>query len=301
MKSPKLKELTTKLNNQLADLKPGESLVKENLSGAVYHMADGVSSSKIKTYIDCASKYEAHYVTKVIPRVEKKIFDLGSAAHSYVLELEKFSDEFVIQPAEFKVRRGKAWDIFKAEQDPDATVITLAEYEQVKAMSESVDRHTSARQLLSGGKAETSFFKRDVETGLIIKCRPDYRIPGRCIDYKSCVSSEPGQFGRDAKRMGYHISAAIYLDITGDDEFIFVATEKTPPYVTTAPIFFESDAMELGLILYRNALNAIATSEMFGHWSDYTDQPVGISLSSWERDHLENLVKMQNGVLSNVA
>jgi hypothetical protein len=298
MRSPKIKELITKLNKQLAALKPGESLVKEKISSVVYHGADGVSSSMIKDYIDCPALYNAKHVQKTLPREEKKIFDVGSGSHSYLLELEIFSDEFVIQPADILHRRGAHWDKFKATLLPDQTCITQEDYKNIKRMADAVKNHTPARNLLTGGTAETSFFIRDVETNMIIKCRPDYRKPGRCVDYKTCISSKPAKFSRDAKKLGYHISAAMYLDITKDDEFVFIATEKTIPHITTAPFYFDADAMELGRLLYRNALKGIEESIDFNHWPGYTDNAVEIGLASSENDLLNQLTNNEQDLLN---
>lgn len=287
----KVKELTTKLNNELATLKPGEILYKENLFGEVYHSCDGISSTQIKTAIECLAKYKAKHVDKSIKRETKKVFDLGSAAHSYVLELEKFGDEFVVQPNHIKTRHGAKWDQFKHSVNDYTTIITMDDYTRVVDMANAIQRHPKAKELLSGGMAETSYFKRDEETDLIIKCRPDYKKPGLLVDLKSCADGSEFGFSRNAKKMLYHMSAAMYLDITGEDKFAIVATETSEPHIVTAPIFFDEDALKFGYFKYRQALKKIESCMLFDTWPNYTDQPVEISLNRFELEELEELTE----------
>lgn len=285
----KVRELTTKLNKELNALKPGETLFKGNLLSEVYHRCMGVSSTQIKTFIECPAKYHALHVIKSVEQESQKFFDLGNAAHSYVLELEKFGDEFVVQPREIKVRHGAKWDKYKHSVPELVTIITMDDYKRVVAMATAIEKHPQASQMLAGGVAETSYFKRDEETGLIIKCRPDYRIPDTLIDLKSCADASPHTFERNAKKLGYHISAAMYLDITGDENFAIVATESAPPHIVTAPVAFDDETLTLGYLKYRKALKEIESCMLFDIWPNYTDQPVVISLNKFEQEELETL------------
>jgi exodeoxyribonuclease VIII len=276
------------LNERLAELKPGETISIENVPNDVYHASEGVSTSKLKLWLECPAKYYAQHVAGEIKRKEKKAFDVGSAAHCLILEPEKFNSDFIIQPEEIKVRRGKAWDAFK-EQAGDKIVLTKSDWEACHAMRDAVMAHTVGAQLVQNGKPEVAFFKRDEETNLIIKCKADYIIGDLIVDVKTAVSSEPSEFGRKAKTLGYHIQDAIYRDVIGMREFAFLVIEKEEPHIVTAPILFDTEARKLGYIEYRNAMRGIKQCFDTNAWHGYTDEPVIIGLTNWEKQKLEQL------------
>lgn len=286
MKPAILKGQITKLNKRLAALKPGELLVIENLHNDVYHGCEGVSTSKIKVFLECPAKYRAMFITKEIEREDKAVFDLGSAAHGLILEPEHFHRDFVLQPDYIDVRRGRKWDAF-CEVNQDRTVLTKQQWEFCHAMRQSVERHPFGSRLLTGGKAEVSYFKCDEETGLIIKCRPDYKLEDLIVDVKTCASSEPAQFARTALRLGYHIQDAVYRDIIGCGEFTFVAVESVKPFVVTAPITCTPRAHGLGYEEYRRAVTGIREAMDFDLWPGYTTEPVEIDLQPWQLNQLE--------------
>lgn len=288
MKESVLKGQVTRLNKALASLRPGEVLKKINLNAEVYHRSNGISTSRLKVFIDCPAKYKAMYITGEMEKPAGRQFDLGKAAHCLILEPQKFHSEFVRQPDEIKIRRGKAWDEF-AEAHADKVVITGDDWEACQRIRSAVECHSFGSRLLKGGKPEVSFFKRDVETGLIVKCRTDYLLGDLIVDVKTAASAHPEEFGRNAKNMGYPLQDAIYRDVTGLPEFAFLAVEKTAPYVVTAPILFDDDARRLGYVKYRKALRELAHAIEFDLFPGYASSTVVIGLKPWEMSELETL------------
>lgn len=288
MKESVLKGQITRLNKTLSALKPGQALKKLGLNAEVYHRCDGVSTSRLKVFIDCPAKYKAMYITREMERPSGRQFDLGKAAHSFILEPHKFHDEFVRQPDEIKIRRGKAWDEFN-EANADKVILNSDDWEGCQRIRDAVERHHFGSRLLSGGKAEVSFFKRDAETGLIVKCRTDYLLGDLIVDVKTTASAQPEEFGRYAKNLGYPLQDAIYRDVTGLPEFAFLAVEKVAPYVVTAPILFDDEVRRLGMAKYRKALRELAHALQFDDFPGYTSQPVVIGLKPWELHELESL------------
>lgn len=288
MQESVLKGQVTRLNKALAALRPGQVLKKVGLHADVYHRANGVSTSRLKVFIDCPAKYKAMYITGEMEQPSGRQFDLGKAAHCFILEPEKFHSEFVRQPDEIKVRRGKAWDEF-SEANADKVILTGDDWEGCQRIRSSVERHNFGARLLSGGKPEVSFFKRDVETGLIVKCRTDYLLGDLIVDVKTTASAHPEEFGRYAKNLGYPLQDAIYRDVTGLPEFAFLAVEKTAPFVVTAPILFDDEVRRLGFAKYRKALRELAHAIEFDLFPGYTSDPVVIGLKPWELSELEAL------------
>jgi hypothetical protein len=103
-------------------------------------------------------------------------------------------------------------------------------------MKGSVLCHEIASAMLTGGEAEYSYYTTDAETGIGLKCRPDYFNQNALIDLKTCRDASVEEFTRACFSMGYFIQAAFYLDVfnavnkTKLEEFYFVAVENTAPY-----------------------------------------------------------------------
>ncbi|WP_413734308.1 PD-(D/E)XK nuclease-like domain-containing protein [Shewanella sp. BJSY2023SW005] len=285
------------LNDRLEHLAPGERLVIDGLPDDIYHGSNGISCSKLKLFLECPQKYKAKYIDGMIPDAEKSYFDFGKAAHCMVLEPWAFSERYICQPDEIKVRRGKAWDDVKAQADNGGQVVlTRQQWEDMPLLRQSLESNKTALALSTGGVSERSIFKRDEETGLIIKCRPDYTIGGLIVDLKTSDTAEPRFFGAKAKRLGYHIQDAMYSDISECNEFCFFVIESARPFVITAPVIMDDKTKRLGYLKYRKALREIKQCMSTGEWPAYTDETTYVELNSWEQSELDDLEAQFDGV-----
>src|SRR5690606_1177382 len=82
--------------------------------------------------------------------------------------------------------------------------------------------------------------------GVKVKVRPDKLKKRACIDLKTTDDASPAGFARSCHEFGYHISAALYLDVLETfggkpRKFMFIAQEKKWPYV--AQVYVASDAL----------------------------------------------------------
>lgn len=278
------------LNARLEQLAPGERLIIDDLPDDIYHGAIGVSSSKLKLFIECPQKYHAKYIAKIIPDPEKAYFDFGKAVHTTFLQPWLFASSYVRQPDEIKVRRSKAWDEFKAKADANGQVVlTSDQWDDIPILRQSLESKPKAKALTTGGVAERSIFTRDVETGLIIKCRPDYMIGSLIIDLKSDASADPRFFGAKAKKLGYHIQDALYTDVAQADEFAFLVVESSRPFVITAPVILDADVKRLGYLKYRKAMRELKRCMEHNVWPAYTDVAVTVGLNAFEAQELDAL------------
>lgn len=106
--------------------------------------------------------------------------------------------------------------------------------------------------------------------------KPDLLRPdiGMDLDVKSCVSAHPVKFSKDAYTLGYHVQAAMGLDITSAvmgvdiDSFIFLALEKTPPYL--GALYDASELIEYGRSVYRKRLLHIYRCSKKNIWQGYS-------------------------------
>ncbi|MCU7961186.1 PD-(D/E)XK nuclease-like domain-containing protein [Shewanella sp. SW32] len=278
------------LNVRLEQLAPGERLIIDDLPDDIYHGAIGVSSSKLKLFIECPQKYYAKYIAKIIPDAEKAYFDFGKAIHTVFLQPWLFESSYVCQPEEIKIRSSKVWYAFKEKADAAGQVVlTQAQWDDMPILRQSLESNAKAKALTTGGVAERSIFTRDVETGLIIKCRPDYMIGKLIIDLKSDASADPRFFGPKAKKLGYHIQDALYTDVAGADEFAFLVVESCRPFVITAPVILDANVKRLGYLKYRKAMRELKRCMTHNVWPAYTDLAVTVGLNHFEQQDLEAL------------
>lgn len=255
-----------------------------------YHAARGTSSSHIKDVIEQSLlHYWYNHERPDREPVEKKAFDFGTATHTAVLEPDLLSQVIVEAPAfNLRTKEGKTLrDEFAAEH-AGKIVLVPEEFEAVHKIRDRVHSHPVAAGLLTGGRAEQSFFATDPETGELIKCRPDYLHANgfAMIDVKSTKNAAPAAFGKDCANYHYDISVPWYFDVlhalygATPDHFIFLAIEKEPPYAIGIYYAQPHDIERARTAARRNFLR-IVDARRKNHWPDYAESVEPLVLPAW--------------------
>lgn len=222
-----------------------------------YHAAEGVSSTLLKS---ACSKTLIHAIET--PYEPKEAALMGSALHDYYLTPEYFGNNFAVVPkVDRRTKVGKeSWAKFE-EGAQGKELLTDVQFESVKGMKSSILEHETASAMLKGGEAEFAYFATCPETGLTLKCKPDYIKDGCMMELKSAKDASPKGFAKDAANLFYHVSAAFYIDVyflaTGIkiNEFYFIASENTAPHGTAVHNLMEGDEeLCYGRMLYKKAL-----------------------------------------------
>jgi hypothetical protein len=256
---------------------------------AEYHAHPALSASGAKRLLPpgCPAlfKWEREHP------VHKDVFDFGSAAHREVLgaggpvEVGAFSD--------YRSKDARSWrDGCRAE---GRTPILVGDWDQVLGMARAIREHPVASALLDPdrGRPEVSLFWRDEGNGVDRRSRFDW-LPdasdGRLIipDYKTAQSAEPGAFARSAATYGYHQQAAWYMDAAvalglaepGGVSFVFIAQEKTAPYLVTV-CELDPYAIDVGRRLNDRACQVFAECTATDTWPGYSEDVELIYLPSW--------------------
>jgi hypothetical protein len=205
-----------------------------------------------KSGLDLINKSPAHYYQRYLSgqheEKSSKALEIGSAVHMAVLEPELFAETYAIYPElDRRTKAGKeAFEAF-IEQNANKAFLSASDFQQCLALAESVKSHEKAAKLLESGKAEQTITWDDLETGAPCKARPDFvteRMGSTFIvDLKTTEDASPRAFSRSAYKYRYHVQAAFYLDgyeqahgVT-PEAFIFVAVEKTPPYLVACYVY----------------------------------------------------------------
>jgi hypothetical protein len=126
----------------------------------------------------------------------------------------------------------------------------------------------------------------DDATALVVPCRglidlhpsdPKSNFDDALADLKTCASAEPRPWARAVFQRGYHVQAALYLDLfncaTGEDrrEFLHVLQENVKPF-ETARRSLSAEFISIGRDFYRNALVRYCQCLKSGTWPGYDDE-----------------------------
>lgn len=283
-------------NNELA-LEPGEVREFTDLPNLVYHGSMGVSSSKLKDACISLMYYNGVYNTGAIEKSRGKHFDVGNLAHTLILEPEMVEQEYKKKPdtpeptkpqrekydnwvklgkpskadnpkaypTEKMMERCEFWDNFTAENE-NIIIVGEEDWKVAEAMAEAVRSHEFAGKILNHSRrvSERSYFKVDEETGLLIKVRPDIEVDAVIADVKTIqMRGNPdeewllSELRREVKRRKYHVSAAMYLDVTDKKQFVWIFVNKEPGYHWVAVVKMSEETRADGHKIYRDKLNAI--------------------------------------------
>lgn len=261
-----------------------------------------LSASGMKKIIhDCPARFWWDN-PRLNPKAEEKrtkALDVGTAAHAWIIHGESFVDSIAVMPPELDLRSnaGKAFAV-QAEGE-GKTLIRSHEFEAIKAMRDAVLRCDLARLALENGQPEQSLFWQDEETGVWLRCRPDWMPTAlRFIpDYKTARSCVPADFERSVDEYGYHIQAAHYLDgigkVTGHqpDAFFFIVQEKQAPYLVSVCALSE-EAMHWGRLLVRRAIRVFADCLERDWWPGYDGNVATVGLPGYAAKRYEAMDAM---------
>jgi hypothetical protein len=267
--------------------------VVDGMSADDYH-ADrtSISSSGLRSILDPGCPAQFKY-DRDNPKPHKKEFDLGHAAHLFVLgegpELEVI-DYPDWRPKAAQSKRDAAYEEGKVP-------LLTKDHEQVKAMAEAIRQDPIAGPLFRPGSgiAEQSIFWTDPATGIRCRVRPDWlmQLPGLtlAVDYKTAKDASPLALSRAIRDRSYHQQDALYLEgieaagLAPDHcRFVFVFQSKTAPYLITVRELSEADRT-IGRARNQRALRLYAECMRTDEWPDWTgpvtDIPM-ISLPPWD-------------------
>lgn len=227
---------------------------------------------------------------------ESDALDFGTCFHSLALEGR---DDFVEIPANYTNEKGeeKPWNWnakvcqkWGADQG-DKIPLKPAEVVACRSMAEAVRRSIGE----PNGRIEASLFAEI--KGRPFKCRVDYLPDDHnepIVDLKSCQSAEPGKFIRNALDLGYHLQAALTLDIVRacglpHSQFDLLAVESEAPHTTCRMEFADKDltVTRLGRIHYRAAFQRLLNAQESGHWFGYGTVAAEDHLPIWMQKELE--------------
>lgn len=267
------------------------ALVEYDVPDVEYHARPGLSYSGAKVLLDCPARYRYERDHPVI----KREYDLGHVAHRLILGK---GSEFAICDVVYRDKHPRAGEVVDDWATKDAQTwrdetraagkvpILLHEHAAAERMADAVLTST-AGPLFTNGRAEVSLSWVDEQTGVPLRGRFDYLLPGAIVDPKTCDKASPTAIRKSAYDYGYWIQHAAYTEGAkacglGDLPMIFVFVEsKRPHLVTTAQP--DPDAAAYGQRRWREAIDLYDACTQAGQWPGYAPDIIDIPLPSYAR------------------
>lgn len=261
-----------------------------------YEAIDAVNWSTAKH----ALKSGLHYKHATEHReADRPAWVFGRASHCAVLEPDRFLRDVVVYPG--KVRRGQAWDAFKAEH-AGREILKAGERKAIEKMAEVVHAHTEASRLLNteGRIVEEPMTWIDPQTGIKCKGIPDLRAPGLLLDYKTAATIEFHPYMAAVARYLYAAQLAFYVRgivANGGERPVcwHAAQEKSSPYDVGCFRITEQD-MHAGETAVFNAMHTIAECRRSGAYPGQYPEPVDSELPPWAFGDDDEEITFENEV-----
>jgi exodeoxyribonuclease VIII len=256
-----------------------------NMSNDEYHSNIDFLS---KGNADLLGKAPALYLQKIKEGDKKtKALFQGRAIHTFCLEPHKVERIYYRLPknhnGKTKVGKERVARILENGFIP----LSDEEWQQFSDMSDSVNSHKYASALLSGAIIESSVFWTDFLTNCPCKCRPDilhhtYRV---LADLKSAIDASEDGFSRAIANFKYYTQAAHYLDgvqtlFPEITRFLFIAVEKTPPYLV-AVYELDERSITIGRRQITETYRTFMDCKQSGIYPGYEETINVISLPRW--------------------
>ncbi|HUU96837.1 MAG TPA: PD-(D/E)XK nuclease-like domain-containing protein [Phycisphaerae bacterium] len=259
---------------------------------AAYDAVPAVNWSALKYMRESPLEYRY----RLTHRDDKPAWVLGRATHAALYEPDVFADHYVVYPG--PVRRGKAWDAFKAEHDGDE-ILTAAERTEAAMIADAVRSNPNAARYIDGGYVEQRITWTDAITGLACKGRTD-EVNGRVIDLKTTRNIDARRFAADVARFGYHCQAAFYQDgleangVTGLDSPVLIAVQNQAPY-DVAVYELPDVVVEQGRAEYRRLLEQVLRCTEHNEWPGVAPDTVQLTLPAWAVEEEDDVMPTAGG------
>lgn len=207
---------------------------------------------------------------------------LGTLAHMMTLEPHRVDAHVAVWDG--KVRRGKDWDAFEAENG-GRIIAKPDEIIAAQAIADAVHSHPVSADYLRAGAPEVTL-RWDI-AGRACKGRADWIDQGRdlVVGIKTGVDIAPRAFGAAVMRYGYDLQWAWYADgyetITGrKPTMVEIVVESREPHdviVYRVP----AAVLDRGRSEYQRLLQIVTECERTGVWPGQAAGEVEVELPAW--------------------
>jgi hypothetical protein len=172
-----------------------------------------LSSSSAKKLLESPKAYHR----SLTQSMDSQALRDGRLIHLSLLEPEKVENLHIIKGT-------KASKLYKgaAQEFGSANVYTESEHRNAKYITDELNNCSAVRDLLDGAMFEVPAIGNVYD--LPFRAKADILKPNVVIDLKT--TSDINAFRYSAKKFSYDLQAALYMELFGVDEFVFLVIDK---------------------------------------------------------------------------
>jgi hypothetical protein len=276
------------------------NMIRDDLTNDEYRAHRKVSNSMLSDLaVSPFHCWALNFAPDRPKRKETPSMKIGTLAHCAILEPDMIDARYVIAPDDLSMqtKAGKEWAAAQTR-----IIITQDMMDAAQAQRAVVMAAPEIASILNRpGKAETSVFWTDEETGLECMCRPDWvgtLTTGEAVilDLKTTADAMPSSFGKSVASFGYHRQAAHYtagLQANGVDVamFLFAVVTNSYPYIA-APYVLDADSAAQGEEEIAELLALYAQCSRTNHWPAFGPGYQVASLPRWAKRELNETLEI---------
>lgn len=249
----------------------------------------------------------------------------GQIGHDMQLFPDEWRSMYHVLPEGFTESHYNKWSSAIKARDfavsKGKTPISHSLFHKVVACARQIGLDPIASTALRNGVNEITLVWRDPETGVWLRCKPDF-LPNSVVQGRetTIVSDlkfmapeycSPQGFSSAIKRFGYHLSAAFYFEgiehIYGSRPTYWnhIVIEKEYPFTVSSYPLPEED-IQRGKFQMRKAIHKFAECLNRGtsveHWPAYTSsEPVTVGLNTFSRKTIDEHGSEQDAAMINAG
>ena len=261
--------------------------IKSGVSYEQYRALPGVNVSSLKEL----RRSPLHYRHRLSHPQTSDALTLGTAAHVATLEPHRYPEAIAVWDRKTETgraapRTGKAWESFVAEHE-GRTTITLDEHETAQAIAAAVRSDPTAARYLRRGLPEVSM--QWESRGALLKGRVDWLTELDGVDVvvglKTTRDCRPGEFARQAYKLGYHMQWAYYHDgfraVRGVAPYMVeIVVESAAPYAV-AVYTIPEPVLSLGREEYVELLAMLRDCQTADVWPGPVPHETELTFPAW--------------------
>lgn len=288
---------TASKNPEIVDsnFKPFWKFVDEATTEEMYH-ADRTALSRgdIVSYLRSPAHFYEHHFGE--PEKEPtEAMKFGTAAHTMLLEPEKFRKKYIEMPdfGDFRSSKNKAErDAWLSDQPPGAIICTKEDLECLVGISQSLLKHPIAKDIFKDGVCEAIGYYRDPVTGFKCRVKPDFVSKSwqAVVDFKTARDARKHYFSKTIWENRYDIQLAMYshgvreISNWQSENRVWVVAEKKRPYPVWVYVA-DKNMNDIADSDYRKGLDGILSCLVANNYNFYQEAAEEISLpryAIWE-------------------
>ncbi len=249
-----------------------------DLSREAYDAIEAVNFSTLKHLAQSPAKYRYALDND---RPDTDALRRGRVTHLACLEPDRLPSAVVV--FEGARRAGKEWDAFE-KANAGKEILTLKEFEQVKAISLAVRNSPQVAPYLEDGRGEVSVTWET--NGVACKGRMDWLAGcGAIVDLKTTKDASPLGFPREVLNYKTHAQAAFYSDgyaaATGDVlPYLLIAVEPVAPFAVQV-YRVPPRVLSLGREMYLSWMATLIECRRENRWPGYGQGELDLVLPAW--------------------